>query len=642
MRLTIKRMTLSNFKGIRQQEFDFSEVNEITGQNGSGKSTIGIAYYWLLADVDNDLKSNPSVFNVDGSEASPTVEIIADIDGKQVTISRTVKRSVKASKTEGLGDSVSFSSTYTVNAIEFGLRDFRKKLEEYGITDKFITLSHPDSFLSEKKDEMRKTLFGMVNSITDLDIARGMTGVDEATKLLEDYSFEEVTAMQNTSLRKIREVYGKSGELLVSKIQGLESAKIDCDWSALELQKNLLNEKLEKCQKAMQVGKKIEADINELREQNMKLQFEVSGLTNELETEYKAEVERKSANKKAAQEKAAVLDNDIRRLSNEVTLYEEMSVKREMEHKTLEKRLAEAKALVMDASKTVCPVCNRAYDEQKIDEIKTEFEKEKAKHISEAEGWIKENESISALKKAELSEIKRKLKQATTDREELEIALNELIIAVKGGTEAGRTILGKLNKAKAELGAVNKVIEKKQESMPDMTALKAEEVNLNGQIRDCEIQLSKASLNDEIDNKIEALHKQQIEFEQAKADCERILYQLSLIQKTKNETLSDKINEHFKLVKWVLWDYQKNGDIKDVVVPTVDGKSLGSALNTALCIRAKLDIIQGLQTFYNEFYPVFLDQGEALDSNSKALINMPCQLTYLTVTNDKDLTIKEV
>ena len=642
MRLTIKKMTLSNFKGIRQQEFDFRKVNEISGQNGSGKTTIGVAFYWLFADVDMELKSNPNVFNVDGSEASPKVEIIADIDGREVAISRTVKRTIKASKQEGLGDSVTFSSTYTVNAVEYGLRDFKKKLEEYGITDKFITLSHPDSFLSEKKDEIRKTLFGMVSSITDLDIAKGMSGVDEATKLLETYTFEEVSAMQNASLRKIREVYGKDGELLRAKIEGLELSKVDDDFAEVELQKNLLTEKLEQCKAAIHAGELLESELNNLRSENMKIQFEISGIKNKMQAEKQAKENKLLANRREIEEKAKQLDRDITRMTSEVSVYETSFQNNERERKRLESLLKETQKTTFNNASLICPTCGQLYQFDKQEELKANFEKDKANKILHFETLIKETKSLLAIKHAESDEIDRKIKKAMVDRTELEIILNQPLNALQGNMDEPTVYDEQLASLEAELKKSDELMGTKKASIPNMTMLKAQEVDLNGKIRDCEIQLSRASLNDQIDGKIEELQRQQIEFEQAKANCERVLYQLSLIQKRKNETLSDKINEHFKLVKWILWDYQKNGDIKDVVIPTVNGKMLGVSLNTALCVMAKLDIVQGLQTFYNEFYPVFLDQSEALDSNSKALINMPCQLTYLTVTNDKELTIKEV
>ena len=119
-----------------------------------------------------------------------------------------------------------------------------------------------------------------------------------------------------------------------------------------------------------------------------------------------------------------------------------------------------------------------------------------------------------------------------------------------------------------------------------------------------------------------------------------MLYQVDLIQKRKNELLTEEINKNFSIVEFVFFTYLKNGSYTEACIATVNGKELGSSTNTGLEIRAKLDIISGLQKYNSLFFPVFLDGGESLDDNSKAAINMPCQLTYLTVTNDKGLNIK--
>ena len=245
MNLTIERIILHNFKGLKHENLLLNNSNvTISGANGSGKSSIECGWFWLMADCSESLASNPAVFPLDMEEATPSVEVVAVVDGKHITLERRLTRTIKKSKVEGVADAVSFSSTYLVNSVEYGLRDFKQKIAEYGITDKFLTLSHPDMFLSGKKDEMRKVLFGMVSDITDYEVAIQMDGCAEATMLLKDYTFDEVASMQNANLRKIREVYGKDGELLRAKIEGLELSKVDIDFSALELQKNMIKEKL--------------------------------------------------------------------------------------------------------------------------------------------------------------------------------------------------------------------------------------------------------------------------------------------------------------------------------------------------------------------------------------------------------------
>ena len=640
MNLRINKMHLTNFKGIKDRTIDFnSNLTEIIGKNGSGKTTLATAYHWLFANTDNDLKSNPNVYPINLEEGCPSVEIDMTIDDKPVKIRKTQDRKV----TESNGTKkVALTNTYSVNEVPLSERDMQKKLSDMGFDfEKFSTLTNPNAFLSEKKDTQRKMLFAMASNYTDYQVATMLTGVDEATALLKDYSVDEVKAMQNATLKKINECYGKKGEILVARIEGLELSKVDLDFSSLELQRNCLKEQIEKNQESQRVGGQFEKDLTELSSESRVLSSRIAELTAQLEAEHKASEEKLSAHKREAQDKAFVLDNDIRKYTDEVRIYEDSFKRSETEKEGLEKKLSEARTLTMDEGKTRCPVCSRLYPESKVTIIKANFETEKKAKIEYLENQIKENASWLAIRKAELTEIKRKLEKATSDRQALETALNEQIFVPKGGTEEERKILGELNKTKSQFESKNSLIESKKSSMPNMNALKSEEMALHNELRNCEIQLSKADDNCRIDEKILELREQQKAYEQSRADAEKVLYQLDEIQKKKNELLTEEINKNFSIVKFVFFTYLKNGSYTETCIATINGKELGSSTNTGLEIKARLDIISGLQKFYNGFYPVFLDGSEALDSTSKSEITMPCQMIYLTVVDDKDLTIKE-
>jgi chromosome segregation ATPase len=180
--------------------------------------------------------------------------------------------------------------------------------------------------------------------------------------------------MQKSSLRKISEVYGKSGELINSKIEGLASAKIDLDFAELELLKNSIKEKQEKNEDARRVYNLINSEILELDTKRNALQTELYSL-DEKESREKAEFENKiRSERRELEDKAYSLDRDIRRLEGEKEIYEHAFESSNAEKKRLEKALAEAKALVLDEIKNYCPVCNRKYPESKIEKIKVGFE----------------------------------------------------------------------------------------------------------------------------------------------------------------------------------------------------------------------------------------------------------------------------
>jgi len=594
-----------------------------------------------MADCSESLVSNPAVFPLDMEEATPSVEVLAVVDGKHITLERRLTRTVKKSKVEGVADAVSFSSAYFVNSVEYGLRDFKQKIAEYGITDKFLTLSHPDMFLSGKKDEMRKVLFGMVSDITDYEVALQMDGCAEATLLLKDYTFDEVTSMQNANLRKIREIYGKDGELLRAKIEGLELSKVDIDFSALELQKNMIKEKLASNQTEQTACEQTERELNELRNKDLALQMELSGIDQKRKTEKKALEEKIYSERRALQEQLSQLDRDISRWENEVETNGTTITRFETQIKQGQDAVSKIEAEVLDENDLYCPVCHRLYESDKIEELKTDFEAHKLKRIADLHTEITNFMTMAESLRTTKAELVKKIQKVKNDKADIETALNKPVNAFDGAMEEPQTYKAEIERINQAMAANNALMESKKAGLKNMTLLKAEELNLHDELRNCEIQLSKAGDNARIDDNIADLRISQMGFEQNKANSEKILYQLSLIQKRKNELLTDSINKHFQIVKFSFFKYQKNGEYKECCEVFVDGKELGASLNTAMQIRAKLDIISGLQNFYNEYYPVFLDSSEMLDDNTKAQIVMPCQMIYLKVAENKELFVRE-
>ena len=113
----------------------------------------------------------------------------------------------------------------------------------------------------------------------------------------------------------------------------------------------------------------------------------------------------------------------------------------------------------------------------------------------------------------------------------------------------------------------------------------------------------------------------------------------------RNELLTEEINEHFGIVSFKLFDYQKNGEYKETCIPEVkDGnewKVIGLEANTALSTLGKLDILDGLQKFYGQNLPVFIDFAAELDEKSMGKIQTEMQLIFLVV-NNADLEVKGV
>ena len=627
MNFKIKSISLENFKGIKSKTIEFDgKLHRIEGKNATGKTTLATAYFWVFCNTDYDLKSNPAIFPLDVEECTPSVEIEMLVDDKPVKICKKQTRKV----TESNGTKkVALTNSYFVNDVPMAERDMTKKLSDLGFDfENFSILTNPNAFLLEKKDIQRKILFSMVSAYTDLDIANKMDGVDEAKELLANYTADEIKAMQNATLKKITENYGKKGELLNSKIEGLELSKVDMDFAELELQKNTIKEQIEKNQDAQRVANLILADLDKIKDKQLSLQFELSGIEQKAKAEKEEQEKKQFIVKRELDEKATDLDRQIAHMKAEVQIYEDAFTHSENEKKRFEEQLKQAQAMSLDDSETICPVCHRVYEQSKINEIKAEFEKQKLISIGNIENAIKSNRSLLAIKKSEKADLDRKFEKAINDRAELQKAIDKPCDASE---TAINTYDEEINRLKAEIEKNKSVMDEKQSGLPNVAELKAEELNLNTQLRETEIKLSKADDNNRIDEKIGELRQLQMVYEQDRANAEKVLYQLDMIQKEKNLVATEEINKHFSLVHWKMFDYLKNGSYTETCVPMVGDKELGAARNNAMQIRAKIDICNSLQNFYNTHYPVFLDNSEALDNENQNQLVADTQLILLSV-----------
>lgn len=681
MRMILKSLHIENFKGVKDKTYEFGKTTRVSGMNRRGKTTIGAAWYWLTSDKNYELVSNPNIRPDNVEDCIPTVTANVDVDEKEITLSKMQKRKVGKPDKNGVSK-ITITNTYEINSVPKTERDFKAYLEELGFDfDKFLICSHPNVFtkdlsLKKKQDEMRKYLFTMASKKTDLEIAQMDKETADVAKLLESYKFEEIEAMNNDSKKKAVEQL----DAIPNQIIGLEKAKVDVDVAEQELAKADLTRRIAECDKKIAGA---DHSLDELRDKEMRLQLDISGITQTMNRELSNRRYEIDADLCGCEDELKHLEQTISLKENQIVGNEKAITDADAERKKIgEKYNAEyAKAFdevpyLFDESKwgfdensTVCSLCGQKLPEDKIEQLKADFESRKEKAKADAEEKLKakrfkfdtdkkvelnrlntigteKKELITELTKknadlnTEIEALKKQEQDAIAKKEELSKQLSEI------PSEADCTQNEDYVKLKAERDKVLADIEKLESDGADkiVTDLKVEKADLQSQLDEVNKIIAQAENNVQIDDKIADMQHKQNEYGQAKADAERILYQLKEVSKRKNELLVEEINQHFGIVRWKLFDFQKNGEYKEVCIPTVLDeeagiyKVFGDTTNTGREIEAKIDICNSFQKFFDMYVPIFLDGAESINDEYVPVVDT--QLILLTVSEDKKLKVE--
>nr|DAZ11994.1 MAG TPA: chromosome partition protein [Caudoviricetes sp.] len=681
MRMILKSLHIENFKGVKDKTYEFGKTTRVSGMNRRGKTTIGSAWYWLMSDKNYELVSNPNIRPDNVEDCIPTVTANVGVDEKEITLSKMQKRKVGKPDKNGVSK-VTITNTYEINSVPKTERDFKAYLEELGFEfDKFLICSHPNVFTKDlsfkkKQDEMRKSLFAMASEKTDLEIAQMNKETADVAKLLESYKFEEIEAMNNASKKKAVEQL----DAIPNQIIGLEKAKVDVDVAEQELAKADLTRRIAECDKKIAGA---DHSLDELRDKEMRLQLDISGITQTMNRELSNRRYEIDADLCGCKDELKHLEQTISLKENKIVGNEKAITDADAERKKIgEKYNAEyAKAFdeapylfdeskwVFDENSTVCSLCGQKLPEDKIEQLKADFESRKEKAKADAEEKLKakrfkfdtdkkvelnrlntigteKKELITELTKknadlnTEIDALKKQEQDAIAKKEELSKQLSEI------PSEADYTQNEDYVKLKAERDKVLADIEKLESDGADkiVTDLKVEKADLQSQLDEVNKIIAQAENNVQIDDKIADMQHKQNEYGQAKADAERILYQLKEVSKRKNKLLVEEINQHFGIVRWKLFDFQKNGEYKEVCIPTVLDeetgiyKVFGDTTNTGREIEAKIDICNSFQKFFNMYVPIFLDGAESI--NDEYVPAVDTQLILLTVSEDKQLKVE--
>lgn len=674
MRIILKSLHIENFKGIKSLEVNFSNKTSIKGQNAAGKTTIFDAFTWLLFNKNSagEEKFNVRPLDKDGKKID-NVEIkvvgVLDVEGKEVMLSKVQKQNwVKKRGT----DTVTLQgnpNSYEIDGYPKSEADFKAYVSELSQSeDMFKLLTNPQYFSSLKWKEQRDILIKLIAEVSDMELAQTDSQYAPLLSELEKApSTDDIRAKFSKALTEWKK---KQAEIPV-RIDEAEKSKVDVDTAEQELLKTDLERQIKEIELQMKSSSKV---IDDLEQQKFELQFEINDC--KCKANESLIKERRSLDDR--KDEATIKFNDLHK---QITKLESEIVEKKKRIPTLESEKAELGKQYMsekektfdessylfdeskwkfDESTTVCSLCGQRLPEDKIEQLKTDFEEKKAKAKEDAAERLKTiRESFNNQKVAELNRIaslgtdkKSEIEIMKSDIEDAEKKLPELREQETEQMKIKNECIKKLSELPEEADLSTnedyKALMKKNTDLQsqidsaransiDTSELESKKLELEAALEDAKTIIAQAAKNVEIDERIAQLQAEQKEIGQKVADQEQMLYLLESFIRYKLDKVSDSINSHFKTVNFKLFEIQLNGGMKDCCECTVNGVPY-STLNSGHRIVAGLDIIQSLSELYGVSVPIFVDNAESL--NEFNVPDMDAQLILLSVSEDKQLKVE--
>lgn len=621
MNIKIKKISITNFKGIKELFVNFNEKTSIFGANGTGKTTIYDAFCWLLfgknAEDRKDFNIKNTVelsLNRQEHEVAATIEV----DGSETTLKRVYKEKWTKKKGSEEAEYTGNETLYFWNDVPLQQKDFQDKIGQILNENTFKLLTNPMHFNALKWQDRRVILTSLVKSISDNEIAIGNKDFQSLLSQLQNKSLEEfkkeIAAKKKLLKESLAQIPSRIDELLRS-ISGQDFHGID---NALKLKESEMLVIEEAMQNILQQRQDNQNVVMAKNDELFQLKLKLNNARNVFTT---------AQNNKGIEKQTSinVLKKDIAESEKWLNGYHNEVKQLNTENEINNGRILELrekwnkeneKELVFDENQFTCPTCKRVHDADDVDAKKAEmvenFNTNKTKelqYINEVgigtKGKIEANDqrilelkieigtlevSIDNLKK-QLAELQNKPQEQVVESFENTSDFNSISDLIRAKE---REISDLLSKSDTEISAES--LKRKREMSDEIDRLKGLIVKRDSEKRTYQ--------------RIDELKAQEKKESQELSQLEKQEFVIQSFVKARMSSIEDAINSKFQTITFKMFETQVNGGESECCETLVNGVPWADA-NTGSKVAAGLEIINVLGGQYQVTAPIFLDNRES-------------------------------
>ncbi|WP_300382095.1 DUF2813 domain-containing protein [Clostridium sp.] len=656
MEIILKQLTLKNFKGIKDLEINFSKTTNIFGENSTGKTTIFDGFSWLLFDKDSKGRSKFEIQTLDENNErihglEHQVSAILNIDGTNRTFTKTLKEKWVKQRGDAESELKGTTTTYEIDGIPVKLKEYQAAISEIINEDLFKMVTNPLFFPGMKDQEQRKILLDIVGDLEEESVINCNPSLNPLRDLLTD-GIDNFNKRTKASISKLKDQV----KSLPYRIDECNNSITEVDIEALEFRKrgivsgvNSLDEQIGDSSKVNEEKLKLQDKLFELKSNKNSLVYEYKENADKPLIEIKNKISKLQKDLDDTQDDYKSLDRKKNQIfSRQVDSVDKVKISKRKQEALKDKWYEEkSKEFLFDENSTICPCCNRAYETENIEKIKSEalerFNQSKANRLAQISKEGKEygtiiNGLVAEVKEYEinLNGLNEDIKSINSSQGELLKKIEELYIEKTRFENSTTVVIPGLNELDKQIESLEEEIRVFKSN--DNIELKLRKKALQEQLEEVNKQLNSKENNEKLLSRIEELKEEEKDLNVKIAALEGQLFLGEDFIRTKVELLEGKINEKSEgKVAFKLFNQQVNGGVSECCEALIEGVPFGNA-NTASQLNAGLSIISALSRHYGVQAPIFIDNRESVNE----LVNLNSQVINLIVSKDKKMKVEVI
>lgn len=611
--MKLLKLSLTNFKSIRQSSFEFDGENKIIfGDNATGKTTVFDSMCWLLFGKDSLDRSDFEIKTLVNGKPIHKVnhEVEGEFsndDGTQFTLKRVYRE--KYSNPRG-GDTklTGHTTDYFINDVPVKEKEYKAYINNLISDDVFKLITNPLYFNEQYSwQNRRKLLLEMCGNVDDETVIRNHGELRKLLSILNGRTVEEqkkIVAAKKTVINKELDMIPVRIDEAIRNKPEVQSDKnkLKADIETFNADINQLEEEaavIKNGLKETEVKSKIRDIKRTIDERRNQVLSDYDKEKTRLRGEYEFSLKQLKA---IEQERDRLVDHNY-----------ETGKNIERENKRIEKLKEEFNAFnTQEFDDVNCPTCGQPYPYDKRESLKEAFNMQKATNLEEWQKLIDsaenmkrsyiEQEEIVAVKidgltnqvEEQQQDYERKFKayenleQPDIDEDSIYMDLQAQLFLLESELDDTDTT--------NSYEAINK----------DIDEMKAKRTQLVDE-------LNKHELIETIDERVKELERKQQQLANDKNELDEAMFLMDEFIKAKVDMLEQSINSHFEYARFKMFNVLVNGNIEECCETTYKGVPYRS-MNNAARMNVGLDIINALTKYFKVDAPVFIDNAEAVTS----------------------------